>query len=1112
MTRTRADRVLGEVGNLLAEHALGEWPDSRHLERFVSCRDEAAFAALLDRHGPAVLRVCRSVLGDCHDAEDAFQATFLVLACNAPKVRNGASVGSFLHGTAYRVALRARQRALRQRAAERGAAQMRAQAVDRAVGQPDAEAALNEELGRLPDRLRSVLVLCHLEGKTHAQAAAALGCPVGSVSRHLRRARARLRERLAARGVAAPAALLGAALTAVPAALARETLRAVRQYVAGSALVGGSSVPAVTLAKEVLQNMAAFKLKALVVLLLLVGLAAGGTAVFATSRPAPQKREPAPLLVAAPLPAKNDTPAERVDGLGDPLPDGAAARLGAARLRQGTQVCALAFSSNGHVLATIGNDANLCLWEVPSGRELGRLAKLQHTHNAVAFADSVKTMAAVSDGGFVSLYDFTPARPGDRKPAALGKERLRIKPEEGYPRLLAFLPDGNLLGATHDGRVYLWDLDGKEVRRFGKPDATADLAFAVSADGKKIAIGGNAGDVVIWDVNKGVGLVTLAGRTKVSSLAFSPDGKTLAAGDETNTVRLWDVAAGKVTASLVGEKARGQTRGVGDAIHALAFTPDGKTLVSTGDYGDGTIRVWDVAAAKERRRINSQFGDTRLLALSPDGKTLAVTGMSCVVRLWDLTTGKELDGDLGSQGAVYKVAVSPDSKQVAAAGCDGVIRFWDRASGKELRSFRAHERQIFGLAFSPDGKRLASSGSYEAARLWDLAEGKEICSYPGSTRTVLGVNNVCYAPDGKKLSLSTNRGVIELADAEGGKVERTFGEGAIDRMALAPDGTSLAGAGSDKLLHLWDRATGKEKWSAVHDGVWALAFAPDGRYLAAGDNDNAITLRDAATGKVVRKLAARCGAVRSVAISPDGRLLAASGDTNRVGLFEVESGQLILEFDGHCGPVWSVAFAPDGRSLVSGSFDATALVWDLTGRELAKKRRGPLTDAELDAAWSALSAAPAEGAYKAVLALAAAPKQSVPLLRATLTDGAPPAAKEVAKLLADLDDDSFEVREKASRALAGLGKGVAAELRREREATRSVEVRRRLDDLLEKLTGGAGTGKADELVRSQRIIAVLELAATAEAKELLEHLSKKASSGDLRRQAEGALDRQAKRL
>jgi WD40 repeat protein len=591
---------------------------------------------------------------------------------------------------------------------------------------------------------------------------------------------------------------------------------------------------------------------------------------------------------------------------------------------------------------------------------------------------------------------------------------------------------------------------------------------------------------------------------------LSPDGKTLAAGDESNTIRLWDVAAGKVTAKLVGEKVKGQTRGVGDAIHALAFTPDGKTLVSTGDYGDGTIRVWDVAEGKERRRIKSHFGDTKLLALSPDGKTVAVTGMSCVVRLWDLTTGKELDSELGSQGALYKVAVSADSKQVAAAGCDGVIRFWDRVTGKELRSFCAHERQIFGLAFSPDGMRLASSGSYEAARLWDLAEGKEIRSYPGSTQTVVGVNDVCYSPDGKKLSLCSNKGVIELVDVPSGEIERTFGEGTIQRMALAADGKSLAGAGFDKILHVWDTATGKEKWSAAVEGAWTLGFAPDGRYLAAGHSNSALTLWDTATGKVVRNVAAHCGAVRAVAISPDCRLLAASGDTDKVGLFEVESGQRVEEFAGHCGPVWSVAFAPDGRSLVSGSFDATALVWDLTGQKSAKKRRDPLTAEELDAAWSALSAAAAEDGYKAVLALAAAPKQSVPLLKAKLAEGELPAAQEVARLLADLDDDRFEVREKASRELALLAKSVAGDLRREREATPSAEVRRRLDDLLEKLSGGAGADKGDEVVRSQRIIAVLELAATTEAKELLERLSTKAASGELRRHAKGALDRQAK--
>src|SRR5262245_19676149 len=143
---THADRVLGGVEQLLADHALAEWPDSRLLEHFVRSRDEGAFAALLSRHGPMVLRVCRAVLRDSHDAEDAFQATFLVLACSPSRVRNQSSLGSFLHGTAYRVAVRARAKAIHCRAVEQEAGQMRASTTEVGPETPEMEAALHAEL------------------------------------------------------------------------------------------------------------------------------------------------------------------------------------------------------------------------------------------------------------------------------------------------------------------------------------------------------------------------------------------------------------------------------------------------------------------------------------------------------------------------------------------------------------------------------------------------------------------------------------------------------------------------------------------------------------------------------------------------------------------------------------------------------------------------------------------------------------------------------------------------------------------------------------------------------------------------------------------------------
>jgi RNA polymerase sigma factor (sigma-70 family) len=1126
MTPTHADHVTGEVRKLLAEHALAGWPDRDLLERFVRCRDGDAFAALLARHGPMVLRVCRAVLRDAHDAEDAFQATFLVLACGAAKVRNVRSVGGFLHGTAYRVAARARARAARRREAEKEAAQMQAEATAGGQGRHGMEAALHEELGRIPEKYRRAFVLCHLEGKTHVQAADALGCPVGSVSRHLRRACDLLRERLAARGLAVPAGLLVGALAtraraAVPAALARATLQAVGKYVAGAALVGGSSVPAVTLAKEALRTLTAFKLKGPAVVLVLVGLVAGGAALFARNNPAAGAREVAPPPAAGRQTAADDAPQTPVDLHGDPLPPGAEARLGTVRLRHGAEILALAFSPDGKALVSTGRDRALRLWEAPTGLQLARVPKQQDYIGAAAFSADGKTLAAVGEDGSIVLYEYHPALPEDKKPAEIGKERLRFKPDAGRVWFLAFQPDGNLVSGAVEGPIYVWDeKTGKEVRHFGNAAENKLHQFGLSPDGKTLAAGSGDADAVLWEVGTGESLGALPGHTKVSSFAFAPDGRTLAVGDETNTIRLWDLKTRKVTSRLIGKKAPHQAAGMGDAVVAQAFTADGKTLVSAGDFGDGTVRVWNVETGEERCQLHGRNGDGNHLALSPDGKTLALAGRNSTVGLWDLTTGKELATELGSQGAVGAVAVAPDGKQVAVAASGGVIRLWDRATGREVRSFRAHTghvtAQIDALAFSPDGTRLASSKSGDSARLWDVTTGKEVRAFDGAQGDTVGVSRACYSPDGRKLALATYAPGIQLVDPSSGEVERTIavekdvekGSG-VNCLSFAPDGNLLAGG--FHTMHVWDAATGKEKWAAENIGtLTSVAFTPDGLQVVTG-SWHEIVLWNAATGQVVYRQArdqARSGAVRAVAISPDGRLLAVSGDEERVVLYELATGQRIHEWTGHAGFVWSLAFAPDGRSLVSGSWDATALVWDLTGRELAKKQREPLTDAELEARWTALNGEKADEAHQAILSLANTPKQATTLLRAHLVGGTAPDAQNIAKWLADLDDDEFAVREKASRALAELGKGVEADLQRARGATRSAEVGRRLDELLDRLGGGKRT---DEKVRMQRGVAVLELAATAATKELLEQLATKAASEELRRQARGALDRLAKR-
>jgi RNA polymerase sigma factor (sigma-70 family) len=269
--------------------------DRHLLNRFVTARDEAAFAALVRRHGPMVLGVCRRLLHDAHEAEDAFQATFFVLAHKARSVSRPESLGPWLHGVAYRTAARARQAAQR-RAREREATAM-------PDGGPAVEAAwrevrqvLDEELNRLAQKYRAPLVLFYLEGKSTEEVARLLACPKGTVLSRLARGRERLRHRLVRRGVAPSVGLLlgvlatKAAPAAVPAALALGTVKA--------AASGAVPATVAALTKGVLRAMLLNKLKAAGAVLLAVTAVAVGVGVCArlalADRPAAAGKDEAP--------------------------------------------------------------------------------------------------------------------------------------------------------------------------------------------------------------------------------------------------------------------------------------------------------------------------------------------------------------------------------------------------------------------------------------------------------------------------------------------------------------------------------------------------------------------------------------------------------------------------------------------------------------------------------------------------------------------------------------------------------------------------------------------------------------------------------------------------
>jgi RNA polymerase sigma factor (sigma-70 family) len=262
------------------------------LDRFLEEGDEEAFEAILRRHGPMVLGVCRRILADPHDAEDAFQATFLVLVRKAGSIGDRAVLGPWLHGVARRVAVRARVNARRRRAREREGFDM-ADCRDGRRGEGDAaelRTILDQEVARLGERYRSALVLCDLEGHTHEQAAARLRCPVGTVKSRLSRARETLRARLARRGIVPSAGLLAATLAAEPASaltadLLGSTLRAATRLSAGRTIAAGTVSAAVTSLAEQTSRSMSMSIVKFAAAVLTAGLIAAGAGVSAYQAP-----------------------------------------------------------------------------------------------------------------------------------------------------------------------------------------------------------------------------------------------------------------------------------------------------------------------------------------------------------------------------------------------------------------------------------------------------------------------------------------------------------------------------------------------------------------------------------------------------------------------------------------------------------------------------------------------------------------------------------------------------------------------------------------------------------------------------------------------------------
>jgi RNA polymerase sigma factor (sigma-70 family) len=1126
------------VQSLRDRCAAGEYDaraDADLLTAFLTRRDQSAFAALVRRHGPMVLGVCRRVLGRAEDAEDCFQAAFLLLARRADSVNKRESLGSWLYGVAYRMATNARRAAARRRTHEARAAAAPIPNPEWQAAWREVQAVLDEEIQQLPAAYRQAFVDCCLEGKSCAEAARDLGLKEGTVWSRVARARALLRTRLARRGVSLALLLAAGELSenlaraAVPAGLLRTTIRTA----AGGA---PTSSTVAALVEGGISSMIGSKVKAIAAVLFLAGAlvaAAGALARPQAAGPA-DKAPPAPKGDAEP----KEAPAA-VDRHGDALPPGALARMGTVRFRQGDGVWRLAYSPDGKLMASSGYRDTVRVWDAASGKEVQRLpCDPRGTFGGLAFLDDSKTLAARGssrEDDALHLWDI-----------ATGKV-IRSLVEVPWRRYNALSCDGKTLAtADYLGTViYVHDTDkGTETHRLptGKT-----IALALSADGKRLAAVGEDNAIRLWDAAKGEELRRIDAPIayqggEIVPLVFSPDAKTLAAALSDKVIRLWDLTTGKEIRALKGH---GGERD-GDVL-ALAFSPDGKTLVS--GRMDKTVRLWEVASGKELHRMEGHRSWVQTVAFSPDGRTAASGAQDGTIRRWSVASGKEVAPPGGHDYWIIATALSPDGKLLATGACDGTIRLWRADTGEELRKIDAGQRWVISVAFAPDGKTLASASWYSpTVRFWDVGTGKESRRIDGGGA---GLAPIAFSPDGKLLATMASPyaadgrpipadkqdGAVRLWDVAAGK-ELARLEGHKDggaAIAFSPDGKRLATADHAGMVRVWDVAARKEI-RRIEAKANSVAFSPDGRTLAVAGSvmarseeqlGDALQLWDVATGRKVRQfsraprqektremiaiagkppvLAAEYPGLRmvhAVGFTPDGRALISAEQDGAVVVWEVLTGRVRRELLGHRAAAKDLAVSADGRRAASVSMDLTALVWDVTGLLGRTAPAERLSAQRLGELWDALGGSDAQKAARAAATLAASPEQAIPLLAKKMPAVPRVDAARLDRLVADLDNGEFQTRETSERELRRLGRGAEPALRKALKASSSTEQKQRAQRLLEALDGP----KAQEVADS-RAVEVLEWIGTPRARRLLEELGRGAPGAWLTEEAAGALHR-----
>ena len=785
---------------------------------------------------------------------------------------------------------------------------------------------------------------------------------------------------------------------------------------------------------------------------------------------------------------------------------------------QKVRVTAFALSSDGRQLATVAGDRTVQLWNVATGKVIATWTR-KVAPSSVAFAPDGKTLAVMpgDDPETVAVLE-----------AASGKDLHTIKVDAGLdPRLggfnprfrdslrmegvVVFSPDGKFLAIHASQTITLWDTTShKRVRRydvtrtdqprrgggggFGGFNPFAGGGYVgvqFSTDSQMLLAGSGAGGVLRWEVGSVEPLEPL--QTEAADAIAVGKGIIAAAGQR--GLLIWD-ADGKRLHQLVPES----------TLTVVACAPDGKTAV-TGDR-EGHLRVWDVATGTERLQagLRPVF---RTLAVAGDA---VITGDEFALLRWDLA-GKVTKRLRLDPASLADLLLSPDGRTLAVRTNDGEVRLLDTTTGEARVTLEGKQRTLTSFQFSADGRWLAALKSQmvdagfgdpvttdRGVFLFDARTGKEVCQFVGSAP--LG-NEFVFLPDSRTLVTASSGDGVCLWETLTGKLRRTLSGAAADRSLDR----------EDALANLFMRARGRGRPGRGFDPEVSnftmrpqqLAVSPNGRTLAAVQR-NSVSLTDLSTGKRLARLEGQTGIISCVVFSPDGRLLVTGGNDQMVHLWDGVTGKEIGPLSGHRGPVRLAVFMPDGKTLVTASEDHTALVWNVAEAVEAARQaiRSVPTSRPLEDLWTDLSGEDAQRADAALRELESRPSEALPTLKERLRPAAAVDAKMLAKWVAELDAQKFNVRKDAVAELEKAGEQARPVLEAALKNAPSQELKRLVTDLLKKLDERRYPA---ELVRDLRVLEAVERIGSAEAVKLLETLATGAANDPRTHDAKAALER-----